>query len=98
MQRAMVRAQLILATWTLFKPPRNETFVSLWPVATEWLPQPQLHIEQRSVGLRPAGGENGSTVIYDDDGLAFYRPPGGALRLAPGGPRSNCQSSGGRAC
>jgi hypothetical protein len=82
-QRAMVRAQLVLATWTLLKPPQNETYMPLWPVASEWLPQPHLHVMQRSVGVGTSGRERSGTVIYDDDDLALYHPPEGTLRRAP---------------
>jgi len=82
-ERAMVRAQLILATWTLLKPPHNEVHMPLWPVASEWLPQPHFHIMQRSISLQEDGRERNSTVVYDDDELALYHPPEGELRLAP---------------
>ena len=82
-ERAMVRAQLVLATWTLLKPPHDEIHMPLWPVATEWLPQPHFHIMQRSVGLHEDGRERNSTVVYDEDQLALYHPPEGELRLAP---------------
>lgn len=82
-ERAMVRAQLVLATWTLLKPPHHERYMSLWPVASEWLPQPHFHIMQRSVGLRGDGRERNSTVIYDEDELALYHPPENELRQAP---------------
>lgn len=82
-QRAMVRAQLMLATWALLKPPHDEAYMPLWPVASEWLPQPHFHIMQRSVGLQENGRERSSTVVYDDDQLAFYHPPEDELRLAP---------------
>jgi len=82
-ERAMVRAQLVLATWTLLKPPHNEIYMPLWPVASEWLPQPHFHIMQRSVGLQENGRERNSTVVYDEDQLALYYPPEGELRLAP---------------
>jgi hypothetical protein len=65
--RAMVRAQLILGTWTLLKPPHNEMYMPLWPVASEWLPQPHFHVAQRTVSLENGEGERNSTVIYDDD-------------------------------
>lgn len=82
-ERAMVRAQLMLATWTLLKSPHNERYMPLWPVASEWLPQPHFHIMQRSVGLQENGRERNSTVIYDEDELALYHPPEDELRLAP---------------
>ncbi|MGB7686046.1 MAG: hypothetical protein WBL45_09735 [Solirubrobacterales bacterium] len=71
-ERAMVRAQLMLATWTLLKPPHDEIHMPLWPVASEWLPQPHFHIMQRSVGLQEDGRERNSTVVYDEDQFALY--------------------------
>ncbi len=82
-ERAMVRAQLVLAVWTLLEPPHSEGFMSLWPVASEWLPQPHFHVMQRSVGLNPSGQERNATIVYGPDELAFYSPPEGDLRRAP---------------
>ncbi|HXS33777.1 MAG TPA: hypothetical protein VN758_08405 [Solirubrobacterales bacterium] len=82
-ERAMVRARLVLATWTLLKPPKTERYMSLWPVASEWLPQPYLHVMQRSVDVADNERERNATVLYDEDELALYRPPEGELRRAP---------------
>lgn len=82
-ERAMVRARLVLATWTLLKPPENEIYMPLWPVASEWLPQPHLHVMQRSVDVAGAKRERNATVLYDEDELALYHPPEGELRRAP---------------
>ena len=82
-ERAMVRARLVLATWTLLKPPETEIYMSLWPVASEWLPAPHFHVMQRSVDVAGNERERSATVLYDKDELALYRPPEGELRQAP---------------
>jgi hypothetical protein len=82
-ERAMVRARLVLATWTLLNPPETEIYMALWPVTSEWLPQVHLHVMQRSVDVAGNERERSATVLYDEDELALYRPPEGDLRRAP---------------
>jgi hypothetical protein len=84
--RALTGAQLLLAVWTLLSPPHGDTFMPLWPIATEWLPQPHLHITQRAARISPPDKRSrsqGSTVLYTPDEAALYRPPSAPAREAP---------------
>lgn len=83
-KRAMTVARLALATWTLLSPPDSQFGMALWPSATEWQPQPHLHVQQRSRRLDVEGdGDRGATIVYGDDGDVLYRLPSEPVRGAP---------------
>lgn len=84
-QRALTKAQFVVATWTLFKPPDDDgIFMPLWPMATTWFPQPSLYVEVRAttrdVQRKQTGGH---TVIYPPNASSMYMPPTGEEREAP---------------
>jgi hypothetical protein len=57
----------------------------LWPIATEWHPQPHLHIPAKALQLAPAGDHKtqGSATAYEFDEHTLYRPPGGRSLTGP---------------
>ncbi len=84
-QRALTKAQFVVATWTLFKPPDDDgIFMPLWPAATTWLPQPSLHVEVVATTRDPQRKQpRGHTLVYPPDASSLYSPPTGEEREAP---------------
>ncbi len=81
----MTEARMAVAVWTLLAPPHApEMYMPIWPAATEWLPQPWLHYEGRTVELPTASSTQprGSTVVYPDSSGMYELPEEPTLSAA----------------
>jgi hypothetical protein len=71
---AFEQCRFLVAGWTLFSPPESEMYTPMWPLVTEWQPQPQLHVQEAAhhvAGDGAATKHRGMTIVHgpDDDVL-----------------------------
>jgi hypothetical protein len=75
---AFEQTRFLVAGWTLFSPPETEMHTPMWPQVTEWLPQPQLHVQEAVHRIEADGGttkHRGMTIIHGPDDAALWPWP-----------------------